>query len=56
VHLTRAKLSYQRTSRSLKHKQDPDEVAAKQATLEVLQKRGPAASSISAIWMKPALG
>ena len=56
VHLKRAKLSYQRTSRSLKHKQDPDEVAAKQATLEVLQKRGPAASSISAIWMKPALG
>jgi transposase len=41
VHLRRAKISWQRTSRSLKHKQDPAEVATKQATLEALQKRGP---------------
>ena len=40
VHLRRAKISWQRTSRSLKHKQDPDEVATKQATLDALQKRG----------------
>jgi putative transposase len=41
VHLRRAKISWQRTSRSLKHKQDPEEVATKQATLEALQKKGP---------------
>jgi transposase len=41
VHLRRAKVSWQRTSRSLKHKQDPTEVATKQATLEALQKKGP---------------
>jgi transposase len=34
VHLKRAKLSYQRTSRSLKHKQKPDEVAEKRALLQ----------------------
>src|SRR3712207_3895905 len=40
VHLKRAKLSYQRTSRSLKHKQKPEEVAARQAQLDELEKRG----------------
>ncbi len=40
VHLKRAKLSYQRTSRTLKHKQDPDEVAERKATLEALEKKG----------------
>lgn len=40
VHLRRAKISWQRTSRSLNHKQDPDEVATKQAALDTLQKRG----------------
>ncbi len=40
VHLKRAKLSYQRTSRSLKHKQNPDEVAKKQAVLKALEKKG----------------
>jgi transposase len=40
VHLRRAKISWQRTSRSLKHKQDPGEVAHKQATLNALQKKG----------------
>lgn len=36
--LRRAKLSYKRTSRSLKHKQDPEEVEAKRAELEALEK------------------
>jgi transposase len=40
VHLKRAKLSYQRTSRSLTHKQDPQRVAEGVATLEGLGKRG----------------
>ena len=40
VHLRRAKISWQRTSRSLKHKQDPDEVAARHAILEELEKKG----------------
>ena len=40
VHLKRAKLSYQRTSRSLKHKQKPAEVAKRKDQLEQLEKRG----------------
>ena len=36
--LRRAKLSYKRTSRSLKHKQDPEQVEAKKAELEALEK------------------
>ena len=40
VHLRRAKISWQRTSRSLKHKQDPDEVTARQAVLDDLEKKG----------------
>lgn len=39
VHLKRAKLSYQRTSRSLKHKQQPDEVAEGSARLDSLEKK-----------------
>lgn len=39
VHLKRAKLSYQRTSRTLKHKQQPDEVAEKRAGLQMLEKK-----------------
>jgi transposase len=39
VHLKRAKISWQRTSRSLKHKQKPDEVAEKQATIRTLEKK-----------------
>lgn len=38
VHLKRADLSYKRTSRSLKHKQKTEEVAAKEVSLETLQK------------------
>lgn len=40
VHLKRAKLSYQRTSRSLRHKQKPEEVADRKAQLEALEKKG----------------
>jgi transposase len=40
VHLKRARLSYHRTSRSLAHKQDPEQVAARTATLEELEKGG----------------
>ena len=43
VHLKRAKLSFQRTSRSLHHKQKPDEVAERQDQLEELDNRGPRA-------------
>ncbi len=53
-HLRRASLSWQRTSRSLKHKQDPAEVAERQAVLTDLAKRGTWASSTSAISTKPA--
>jgi putative transposase len=38
VHLRRAQLSYKRTSRSLKHKQKAEEVAAKEVCLETLKK------------------
>ena len=41
VHLKRANLSYQRTARSLKHKQKPDEVAKRKDQLHELEKRGP---------------
>ncbi len=41
VHLKRAKLSYQRTSRSLRHKQKPEDVAERKAQLEQLEKKGP---------------
>ena len=39
-HLKRAKISWQRTSRSLKHKQDPAEVAERQAVLADLANKG----------------
>lgn len=38
--LRRWQLSYKRTGRSVKHKQKPEEVAAKQAELEGEEKRG----------------
>lgn len=38
--LKREKLAYKRTSRNLKHKQNPEQVATKQSALEALQKRG----------------
>lgn len=40
VHLRRAGLSYQRTSRSLQHKQKPEQVALAKAQLDELEKRG----------------
>jgi transposase len=42
-HLKQANLSYQRSSRSLRHKQNPAQVAEKKAALEVLEKKGTAA-------------
>ncbi len=38
--LRRWKLSYKRTGRSVKHKQQPEQVAAKQAELAELEKKG----------------
>jgi transposase len=43
--LKRARISYQRTSRSLKHKQKPEEVAPKQAEMAAQEKRGIAGRS-----------
>lgn len=40
LHLRRARISWQRTSRTLRHKQDPDEVAAREAVLTDLAKKG----------------
>jgi putative transposase len=40
IHLRRAKISWQRTSRTLRHKQDPDEVAEREAVLTDLAKKG----------------
>jgi putative transposase len=40
IHLRRARISWQRTSRTLRHKQDPAEVAERQAVLDDLAKRG----------------
>jgi transposase len=54
-HLRRAGLSWQRTSRSLKHKQNPTEVAERQAVLTDLEKRGTWVNSTSATLTKPAL-
>jgi putative transposase len=39
-HLRRARISWQRTSRTLRHKQDPDEVAEREAELTDLAKKG----------------
>jgi len=39
-HLRRAQISWQRTSRSLRHKQDPAEVAARGAVLDDRAKKG----------------
>ncbi len=39
-HLHRARISWQRTSRTLRHKQDPAEVAERHAVLAALEKKG----------------
>ncbi len=56
VHLKRAKLSYQRTSRSLRHKQDQEQVATSTALLTTLEKKGTPASSICVTSTKWASG
>jgi transposase len=53
--LHRQRLAFKRTSRHLKHKQDPEQVAKKKAQLEALQKRGTQKRSMSAPGMKPVL-
>jgi transposase len=40
IHLRRARISWQRTSRTLRHKQDPAEVAEREAVLTDLAKKG----------------
>ena len=50
IHLRRARISWQRTSRTLRHKQDPAEVAERQAVLDDLAKKGMLVCSICAIW------
>jgi len=40
VHLRHAQISWQRTSRSLKHKQDPPAVAERQVVLAALETKG----------------
>ncbi len=54
VHLKRAQLTYQCTSRSLRHKQDLVQVAARTAELEALQKKGPQGCWTCATLMKQA--
>jgi transposase len=39
IHLRRAGISWQRTSRTLRHKQDPAEVAERRAVLDALEKK-----------------
>jgi transposase len=51
--LRRERLAYKRTSRNLKHKQDPEQVATKTTELESLQKRGKQASSTCASRTRP---
>jgi putative transposase len=53
--LKRAGIVYKRTSRSLKHKQDPEQVAAQQEEMTAQEKRGTKARSMSPTWTKPAL-
>jgi transposase len=52
--LKQAGIVYQRSSRSLKHKQDPEAVAAKRRELAAHEKRGVMATSTSPTWTKPA--
>jgi transposase len=51
--LRREDLTYKRTSRNLKHKQDTEQVATKKTELEALQKRGISVKSISSSRTKP---
>lgn len=53
--LKRAEIVYKRASRSLKHKQNPEEVAAAQQEIAAQEKRGIKGSSTSPPWTRPAL-
>ena len=53
--LKRAGIVYKRASRSLKHKQNPEQVAAAQQEIAAQEKRGIAASSTRPSWTRPAL-
>lgn len=53
--LKRAGIRWKRTARSLKHKQDPAEVAAKEAEMAADEKRGMPGRSTSPTWMKRGL-
>ena len=53
--LRRQEMTYKRTSRNLKHKQDTAQVATKKTELEALQKRGTRAKLISSLRTKPDL-
>jgi transposase len=55
IHLRRARISWQRTSRTLRHKQDPVEVAEREAVLTDLAKKGLQERSTCATWTKRAL-
>jgi transposase len=54
IHLKRARISWQRTSRALRHKQDPNEVAEREAVLTDLAKKGMPDCSTCATWMRSA--
>jgi transposase len=53
--LRHERLAFKRTSRNLKHKQDPEQVKNKQAQLEALQKRGSPQRSTCALRMRRVL-
>jgi transposase len=53
-HLRRARLSWPRTSRTLRHKREPIEVAAREAVLRDLAKKGTRASPTGATWTRRA--
>jgi transposase len=53
--LKRAGIVYKRAGRSLKHKQNPEEVAAAQQEIAAQEKRGTKASSTSPPWTRPGL-
>ena len=53
--LRRANLSYQRTSRTLSHKRDPQQVAEKRLALQALEKGATTTPAMSATWTKRAL-
>ena len=55
IHLRRAGITWQRTSRTLRHKQDPAEVSERAAVLTDRAKKGMQECSTSLTWTKRAL-